>query len=175
VNVDGWVDQQVRRWRGNRPLDRLMYTASRWGDDGRVWIAASAWRAGRSSDPRRYLVRQMSWLTVESVIVNGPMKGVVSRPRPAPEHDHPHRMRHPSDSSFPSGHAASAAMMAMLLSEDGSAPMWWALALTIATSRVYVGVHHASDVAAGLAIGTAFGYAARRLDRPRPGDQRGIS
>ena len=144
-----------------------MYTASALGDDGRIWIAASALRARCGPDPVHRFARQMTWLSIESILVNGPAKRAVRRPRPTRyQRVHPHRLRHPSDSSFPSGHAASAATMAMLLSEDGLAPLWWSIALTIAASRVYVGVHHASDVAAGLAVGTAFGYLARHVSLP---------
>ena len=144
-----------------------MYTASALGDDGRIWIAASALRATSGPDPLRRIARQMTWLTIESVLVNGPAKHAVRRPRPTRfEREHPHRLRRPSDSSFPSGHAASGATMAMLLSEDGLAPLWWTIALTIAASRVYVGVHHPSDVAAGLVIGTAIGYLARQVTLP---------
>ncbi len=165
--IDAWSDRQVERMRGNRALDRIMYGASALGDDGRVWIAAAALRARSGPDPWRRFARQMTWLTIESIVVNGPAKGAVRRQRP-PHIDrvHPHHLRRPSNSSFPSGHAASAATMAMLLSEDGLAPLWWGLALTIAASRVYVGVHHPSDVAAGLAAGTAMGYLARKVTLP---------
>jgi undecaprenyl-diphosphatase len=56
--------------------------------------------------------------------------------------------------------------MATLLSEDGYAPVWWTLAIAVGLSRVYVGVHHPSDVAAGLAVGTAIGLLARRVELP---------
>ena len=46
------------------------------------------------------------------------------------------------------------------------APVWWALALTVAAGRVCVGVHHVSAVAAGLAVGAGIGYLARRVDLP---------
>jgi undecaprenyl-diphosphatase len=143
-----------------------MYTASALGDDGRVWIAASIVRSRRQPEPLRHLGRQLAWLGIESALVNGPAKGAVRRQRPVPILEHRYPLRRPGNSSFPSGHAASAATMATLLSEDGLAPLWWGLALTIAASRVYVGVHHATDVAAGLAIGTAIGYAARHIRLP---------
>jgi undecaprenyl-diphosphatase len=71
-------------------------------------------------------------------------------------------------SSFPSGHASAAAFNAVLLTGwDGrrSAPLWWGLALVVATSRAYVRIHHSSDVAAGLATGAVLGLAARQLVR----------
>jgi undecaprenyl-diphosphatase len=35
----------------------------------------------------------------------------------------------------------------------GAGPLWWALAGTVAWTRVHIGVHHGSDVVAGLALG----------------------
>ena len=37
------------------------------------------------------------------------------------------------------------------------APLWVAMAATMALSRVYVGAHHTSDVAAGVALGAVTG------------------
>ena len=164
--IDRWVDDRVDRLRGNQVTDAAMYAASFLGDDGKVWIALSALRSQQATQPLKHFLRQMAWLGIESAVVNGPAKGVVRRPRPTTVASHRHRLRRPSNSSFPSGHAASAATMAMLLSEDGLAPVWWTLAGSIALSRVYVGVHHASDVAAGLAAGAAIGWLARKVDLP---------
>ena len=164
--VDRWANGVMDRFRGNPVADAVMYGASSLGDDGRVWIVASLVRSRQHPSPVRAFARQMAWLGIESALVNGPAKGAIRRPRPAPIAIHPHRLRRPSNSSFPSGHAASAATMAMLLSEDGLAPVWWGLATTIAVSRVYVGVHHATDVAAGFAAGAAIGWAARHVRLP---------
>jgi undecaprenyl-diphosphatase len=169
VSFDGWVDERIAGWRGRPVIDRVMYTASWFGDDGKGWIAASAVRSLRQPAPLHAFARHLAWLGIESAIVNGPAKGAVRRQRPVLDLLHPHRLRRPSNSSFPSGHAASAATMATLLSEDGLAPLWWALALTVAASRVHVGVHHTSDVLGGLAIGTAIGLAARHIELPIPG------
>lgn len=168
TRVDHWAGRELDHVRGVPALDLAMYGASRLGDDGLFWIAAAAVRAVGRPAPLVRFGRQLAWLGIESAVVNGPVKGLVRRPRPvaARRHPHPHRLRVPSNSSFPSGHAASAATMAMLLSEDGLAPLWWGVAITIAASRVYVGVHHVSDVAAGLAVGAGIGYLARRVDLP---------
>jgi undecaprenyl-diphosphatase len=169
VSFDGWIDQRLGSLRGNGVVARVMYSASWFGDDGKGWIACSAIRSIGRPAPAHAFARHLAWLGIESAIVNGPAKGLVRRQRPVHERIHPHRLRRPSNSSFPSGHAASAATMAMLLSEDGLAPLWWTIALTVAASRVYVGVHHTSDVAGGLAIGAAIGLAARHIELPLPG------
>lgn len=169
TRIDRWADRQVGRARGNRPIDRVMYSASRFGDDGRGWILVALVRSRFTADPWRTFARQMTWLSIESIVVNGPIKMAVRRPRPAFDRDHPHHLRRPTDTSFPSGHAASAATMAMLLAEDGWGPLWWAIALTIGASRVHVGVHHPSDVVAGLVIGAGFGLLARHVELPLVG------
>jgi len=169
MGFDEHIDHRLGSVRGHSVLDTVMYGASWFGDDGKGWIALSALRSVRSPAPIHHFARHLAWLGIESAIVNGPAKSLVHRSRPTHELVHPRRLRRPSDSSFPSGHAASAATMATLLSEDGLAPLWWGIALTVAASRVYVGVHHASDVIAGLAIGAAIGLAARHIELPLPG------
>jgi undecaprenyl-diphosphatase len=72
-------------------------------------------------------------------------------------------MHRPISSSFPSGHAASAFTAAMLLAGGPATPLWFALAATVAASRVYTRMHHTSDVVAGAALGLALGAIARRV------------
>lgn len=75
----------------------------------------------------------------------------------------------PSSHSFPSGHAATAFAGATVLSRlaPRAAPAFALLALAVAYSRLYVGVHFPLDVAAGAAVGAATALlllaAARRL------------
>ncbi|QXC63411.1 phosphatase PAP2 family protein [Aquihabitans sp. G128] len=67
-------------------------------------------------------------------------------------------------SSFPSGHASSAFTAAGILSEHDPAlkPLFYAVAVVVATSRVHVQIHHASDVLAGAALGIVFAKLATR-------------
>jgi membrane-associated phospholipid phosphatase len=150
--------------------NRAMYALSSLGDDGRVWVAAAAVESLRARRPLHTFGHAMVWLGIESALVNGPMKMLVRRPRPDAPTEHEHRLRIPGGTSFPSGHAASAATMATVLSAHSPfAPLWYLLAAGVGASRVHVGVHHASDVLAGWAVGAAIGSVARRShpDRDR--------
>jgi len=73
----------------------------------------------------------------------------------------PYGMRRPITSSFPSGHATAAFTAAVLLSDRHRAP-WYALAAVVATSRVYVRMHHTSDIVVGAAVGVALGHTLKR-------------
>jgi undecaprenyl-diphosphatase len=70
--------------------------------------------------------------------------------------------------SLPSGHAATSAAGAVVLSAFAprAAPALALLAVGIAFSRVYVGVHYPADVLLGAAIGVAVALVGLRLRRP---------
>ena len=109
-------------------------------------------------------------LGIESAVVNGGIKPLFNRPRPADWEDAAGKqVRRPKTASFPSGHASSGAVAAVLLSDAVPAlrPVWWGLAATVAASRIHTRMHHASDVLAGAVVGTAIGLVARSL---APGD-----
>jgi undecaprenyl-diphosphatase len=92
------------------------------------------------------------------------LKYVVKRPRPPGEWGQMYRTVDPH--SFPSGHAARVAMLAVLATFLG--PAWLTLALWIwaplvALARVAMGVHYVSDITVGAAIGLIFGWLAAAL------------
>jgi len=152
------------RVRPHPRLDRTLYALSTLGDGGAVWFVAIGVEAVRRPEPLRFVGTTLGWFGVESIAVNGPMKSTARRHRPALQIEHRHRVRPPGGSSFPSGHAASAGVMAAILSQNSPlAPLWWALAAGIAVSRVHLGVHHGSDVVAGFGIGVAIGIVARTV------------
>jgi undecaprenyl-diphosphatase len=163
--VDGWFD---RRLRGRPWADRLFYGASAVGDFALLWHLVGSTRAlvgGRRQEAEG--VRLAAALAVESVVINGPVKAVFRRSRPAWEQDRPLRLRKPRSSSFPSGHATSGFMAATLLATGRPRQrlVWYPVAAVVAASRVHVRIHHASDVAAGALVGVGLGRLARRLWR----------
>jgi undecaprenyl-diphosphatase len=132
-----------------------------------LWIILGAGQAARSrTDPEwpRRLKRTTIGLAIESAVVNGPVKMLFRRTRPVHEGPRPHRLRTPRSSSFPSGHATAAFFGAALLRDDDPWwPVYYAMAVIVAASRVHVKIHHASDVIGGVAIGIALGELGRRL------------
>jgi undecaprenyl-diphosphatase len=166
AQFDAAVDRRVDRVRGHPVLDRVMYTASDLGDFSLVWHLISASRALAPDRRLAHAVRVAAVLGVESALVNGPVKNVFRRHRPVWEHERPRRLRVPRTSSFPSGHASSAATAAGLLSErDPLGPLYYGIGAVVAVSRVYVRHHHASDVVAGALLGAVLAGTARRLWR----------
>lgn len=150
---DETVEQFFARLRGNPMADRVFYAASELGNFSILWHAL-AWAGATSKRGRRRALRVSIALAVESALVNGPIKSAFNRSRPLAEHDHPHRLRQPLTSSFPSGHASAAVVAAALLSESRR-QRWpfWAAASVVAASRVHVRIHHASDVVVGALVG----------------------
>ncbi len=166
-------DERVDKWiepRRSPALDRFFYGLSSAADHGVLWHAIGAFRGVMRRDPR-YTVRFSTALGIESALTNGLVKSLFRRVRPPEHFAHddplPYGMRRPITSSFPSGHAVTAFMCATVLARTGrGAPGWFTLAALVAASRVYTRMHHASDVAAGAALGLALGQiAAPRLER----------
>jgi undecaprenyl-diphosphatase len=164
------LDDAVERWlepRRTPTLDHLFYGLSSAGDHGLLWHAVGVTRALQRRDPG-YALRFSAALGIESAITNGAVKSLFRRVRPPDHFEHeaplPYGMRRPITSSFPSGHAATAFMCALVLSaDDGAAPGWFALASLVAASRVYVRMHHTSDVVGGAVLGLVLGKIARRF------------
>jgi membrane-associated phospholipid phosphatase len=162
---DDGADRALDVLRGHRGVDRLMYAATELGDMSLLWHMVSVARGLRSDRDAADAVRIASLLGVESVLVNGVIKSFFKRTRPAWEQERSYRIRKPRSSSFPSGHASSAFTAAALLSEvdDDLRPLWYGMAIVVATSRAHVRIHHASDVVGGIATGLVLGRLFRRL------------
>jgi membrane-associated phospholipid phosphatase len=175
ADFDMRVDRAFDRVRGNPVTDRIFYGASALGDHSHIWLMLGALRGLRSEHDWKASVRVGVMLGAESALVNVGIKSLFKRTRPPWEQETVAgriKLRRPLTSSFPSGHATSAFTAAGLLADDD--PLWpayYAIAVVVAASRVYVRVHHASDVLGGIPIGIALGRIGRRLLPlpPRPG------
>jgi undecaprenyl-diphosphatase len=161
------ADSAWDRLRGRPLVDRVFYSASALGDFSLIWHILGCGRALLPGHEAEEAVRLSVTMGAESALVNGPVKSLFGRLRPV--HDdstvHPHRLRRPRTTSFPSGHASAAFTAAALLSDGSRWPVRWAVngvAAVVAASRVHVRIHHASDVMAGAVLGIALGAVARR-------------
>lgn len=164
---DSWVDDALELLRGNPIADRVFTTASHVGDFSLIWHGISIVRAIAKGRPDQIVVLAVM-LGAESLIVNQGVKRLFRRERPTATGDERLQVRSPKTSSFPSGHASSAAFAAMVLSGwDGPklGMLWWKIAAIVGISRAYVRIHHGSDVVAGAAVGTLLGVVGRRIAR----------
>lgn len=159
------MEARLERLRGNPVADKVFYTASSLGDHSLIWFVLGSARGLRDRHSVRAAARVGIALGLESGLVNLGVKSLFRRTRPIYDGPRPYALRRPLTSSFPSGHATSGFMAAALLSDGDEklAPLYYGLATVIAVSRVYVKIHHASDVAAGAALGMVLGRVARHV------------
>jgi undecaprenyl-diphosphatase len=161
---DDAVEGVLERWRGNPAADRIFYGASALGDHSLIWLILGALRGLRGDHHWKAAIRVGAGMGIESALVNLGIKSLFRRSRPTSDTSRPLPLRQPKTSSFPSGHATSAFVGAGLLAEDDPLwPLYYAVAVVVATSRVYVRIHHASDVLAGVVVGIPLGRLGRRL------------
>jgi undecaprenyl-diphosphatase len=162
---DRRIDKELDRLRDNPVLDRIFYAATELGDFSLIWHIAGVAKGLRSDRDAADAVRIAAILGAESILVNGVIKSFFRRTRPDWEQERTYRIRRPRSSSFPSGHASSAFTAAAVLSQSERRlrPLWYATAGVVAVSRAHVRIHHASDVAGGIATGFVLGRLARRL------------
>jgi len=167
---DDAIDRLFDTVRGHPVIDRMFYSASALGDFAAIWHLLSWAPVSRSSAQRRAATEVSMSLAVESVLVNGLIKSLFKRSRPVQDGPRPHHLRQPRTSSFPSGHASAAMVAATMLGRERRwGWLFYIPALIVASSRIHVRIHHASDVAGGLVTGLLLGRALKWLwsDRRR--------
>ena len=152
-------------------LDRAMLGLGRAADHGMLWLAvAAALGARRDKWTRRAALRGLAGMTIASASANLLAKRLVGRTRPGRLHNAAGKL--PRTSSFPSGHAASAAAFAtgVALEVPALAVPVGGLAAAVGASRVVCRVHFPSDVLAGFALGAAAGLVTLRWWPRRPAE-----
>lgn len=147
-------------------LDPAMKAVSVAANHSLLWLVVGGLLASRRGSSRKAALRGLSSIAVASTTANAVLKPLLPRRRPAASELPAYQKLTdpPTSSSFPSGHAASAAAFATAVAMESPklglavAP----LAATVAYSRVHVGVHWTSDVVAGAAVGTGIALLSRR-------------
>jgi len=161
---DARFDRRVDAMRGNAFFDRLFYTASFFADHGVLWIVLAIVRyftnVGGAEAAHFAGIRAVCAELGQAGLVNLGIKSLFRRNRPVIQEPRPFYLRTPRTTSFPSGHATASMVAAVVLS-DGTPWAWFLfpLAAIVAFSRIYVRIHHASDVIGGVILGLALGVA----------------
>jgi undecaprenyl-diphosphatase len=138
--------------------DRRVAAAARalsWvGEHGALWLAAGLVGAAADRERRSAWLRGTA-LTAGAHLASMGVKRVVRRPRPVTAEGVVPLVRTAGRHSFPSSHAASAAAAAVAYGalRPAGARLVPPVAAAMCVSRMVVGVHYPSDVAAGAALG----------------------
>ena len=160
LDLDARLTQRLRI--AERPgLLRSLAAFLAHSGDSWFWAAGLVliWLLGSPDWRRRALFLLISIILLAALVLL--VKFSVRRRRPAGEWGGIYRSTDPH--SFPSGHAARAAMLAVL--GLGLGPPWFGIVLVlwaplVSLARVAMGLHYLSDVVAGVLLGVLAGVVA---------------
>ena len=134
---------------------RYVKAYSHLGEHGMLWLGIGS--AGFALDAARRAEWRRATLTIGvAYLTSTSVKVAIGRKRPAVE-DLPHLMATPTGLSFPSSHSSSSFAAAQAFGQLLPQAPLYAAAASMALSRLYLGVHYPSDIAAGAALGSVLG------------------
>jgi undecaprenyl-diphosphatase len=157
---DHSVMRRANNWEAPRWVQLYLISATR-GGDGWLWYAMGLAILILGGKTRFEAVGAAGLSSVLSILLFLWLKRLTGRRRPCQIEPHCWATLLPPDQfSFPSGHTMTAFAVAIPLALFYPTLTIGLLfcALSIAMSRVLLGMHFLSDVVAGALIGTALGY-----------------
>ena len=157
---DHWLMRRVHRWRAPQWVRFWMVYATR-GGDGWLWCAMGLVVLLFGGANRFAAIGAAALATGTGISCFLWLKRLIARSRPCQVEPHCWSQLLPPDQfSFPSGHSITAFAVAVPLSLCCSSLMIGLLfcAISVAVSRILLGMHFLSDVVAGSMIGAALGY-----------------
>lgn len=162
---DHRIMRQVNRWRAPRWLRLWMIAATR-GGDGWLWYAMGFVIALAGGHERFRALASAGVAAGLGIALFLNLKRAFGRKRPCALEPHCWATLLPPDQfSFPSGHTITAFAVAVSLGDFYHAmlPGLFFCALSVALSRILLGMHFLSDVIAGAVLGGLLGYSAAIL------------
>jgi undecaprenyl-diphosphatase len=164
---DHQVMRKVNRWRAPRWLRFWMIISTKLGD-GWIWYSVGIAVLLFGGDMRFMAFAAGASAEAATIFVFRFLKKASKRKRPCQLEAHCWAKVLPPDQfSFPSGHAMSAFAIAVPLAifYPQLQAALLALSVSIAISRVILGMHFVSDVVVGSLLGAGLGYGAYLLVR----------
>jgi membrane-associated phospholipid phosphatase len=145
----------ARTWGHTPAAERKVARFSLLGEHAGVWLVLGAAESLRASGGRRSSWARATGTVAATYAANTALKLVVRRIRPELP-GLPPLTSTPTRFSFPSAHSSTSFAGALAYSRVGfPATPLYALAVGLALSRLYLGVHYPSDVLAGALLGLA--------------------
>ncbi|MBZ5659411.1 MAG: phosphatase PAP2 family protein [Acidobacteriia bacterium] len=161
------VMRRVHHWRAPRWLRVWMISATRLGD-GWIWYSVGIALLLFGGDLRFVAIAASASAEAAAVALFRIVKNTSKRKRPCQLEAHCwSKVLPPDQFSFPSGHSMSAFAIAIPLCifyPELQAPLL-VLSVSIAVSRVILGMHFVSDVVVGSLLGIGLGYGSYLLFR----------
>ena len=164
--LDGGILLWIQDYLRNPVLTPVIKGITTLGNGGAIWILLTLLLL-MLPKTRKVGCMMVAALLGTLLINNILLKNLVARTRPYEVVEGlTYLVRRPSEFSFPSGHAgssfAAACVMLRRLPKRYGIPAF-VLAVLIALSRLYVGVHYPSDVLFGVISGILISYAAEAI------------